>query len=86
MLAWLKLPGKTQPVLFYLGEKVQEHYVITKITETEIVVSREGHEHTLKIPKPKTAPKVTADKAPKKTPAKPKTSRRTRTSRNRAKK
>lgn len=76
VMAWLKLRGLSQPVLFYLGEKVEGNYTITKITEGEVMVNREGYTHTLKVAKPSAAPKVTAGKTPKKPLPKPTTSRR----------
>jgi hypothetical protein len=86
VMAWLKLPGKSQPEPFYLGEKVDQFFTITKITDGEVVVKRDGYEHKLKVPAPQAAAKQAATPAVKKPTPKPKTNRRTRTTRNRSNK
>lgn len=86
VMAWLKLPGQSQPAPFCLGEKVNQYYMITKITDGEVVVNRDGHEHRLKVPSPQAAAKVAATPVVKKPTPEPKKSRRTSTTRNRSKK
>jgi type II secretory pathway component PulC len=50
-LAWVLLPGKSEPQAFAKGEKI-EQYKITQIKHGQIVVERDGVSQTLKVPEP----------------------------------
>ncbi|MCK5269641.1 MAG: hypothetical protein KAJ46_02605 [Sedimentisphaerales bacterium] len=60
-LAWIKLPKETTTTPFFVGKTIDQYYTLTKVTDGAAVVTRDGYEFSLKVPKT----------VPQKTPAPP---------------
>jgi hypothetical protein len=60
-LAWIKLPKETTTTAFFVGKTIDQYYTLTKVTDGAAVVTRDGYEFSLKVPKT----------VPQKTPAPP---------------
>lgn len=60
-LAWIKLPKETTITVCFIGEIIDQYYTLTKVSDGTVVVTRDGYDFSLKVPKtipPKTPPAV----------------------------
>ncbi len=76
VMAWIKTAKDKDFKPYKPGEKVDTHYIITRIADGEVVVSREGSQFTVKVPQPKPTPAAAPAKPAPTAPTKPKTIRR----------
>ena len=69
-LAWIKLPKKTTTTAFFVGKTIDQYYTLTKVTDGAAVVTRDGYEFSLKVPKtvPRKTPPAAAPAATKRKP------------------
>ncbi len=64
-LAWIRLPKETTITVCFVGEIIDQYYTLTKVTDGAAVVTRDGYDFSLKVPKtipPKTPPPAAATK------------------------
>ena len=84
-LAWIRLPKETTTTPFFVGKTIDQYYTLTKVSDGTVMVTRDGYEFSLKVPKtvprktpPAVAPAATKRKPPPRRKIPPKSSARKR--------
>jgi len=61
-LAWIKLPKETTITVCFVGEIIDQYYTLTKVSDGVAVVTRDGYDFSIKVPK--TVPRKTPPAPP----------------------
>jgi hypothetical protein len=69
-LAWIRLPKETTTTPFFVGKTIDQYYTLTKVSDGTVMVTRDGYEFSLKVPKtvPRKTPPAVAPAATKRKP------------------